>query len=339
MHTTTESIFTMTDRDNTSTPGTPRHSGVPQIDGRAPETTATAGRLSSPEGDGVRPADGKDENRDDRPDDRDGSVEQRVSGPQSSEALSEAHGPSGTGPSTVNGFGPPAREPAFNLPSSLVWILAVLVLIHAVRTYLLSVEIDDELIFNFAFLPARYDHPLAEQGLAWLWTPITYSFLHGSWEHLIFNAFWMLAFGAPVVRRIGAGRLAIFWCLSAMAAVGLHLALHWGDMTVVIGASGVVAGLMGAAARFVFSPSGRISRQFAHRNPRLSIREALSNRSVLFFAGVWFATNLLIGLGLFTLDGGAGIAWEAHIGGFLFGFLFFGLIDPPMKIEDRAQRD
>ncbi|WP_349434034.1 rhomboid family intramembrane serine protease [Pararhizobium sp. A13] len=220
------------------------------------------------------------------------------------------------------------REPAFNLPAGLVGILAVLVAVHAVRTYLLPHSVDEELIFNFAFLPARYDHPLAEQGLAWLWSPITYSFLHGSWEHLIFNGFWMVAFGAPVIRRIGMARLAVFWCLSAVAAVALHIAFHWGDMAVVVGASGVVAGLMGAAARFVFSPSGRISRQFAHLNRRLSVGEALSNRSVVFFGGIWFLTNFLIGFGVFAFGGAASIAWEAHIGGFLFGFLLFGFFDP-----------
>ncbi|MDQ0320066.1 membrane associated rhomboid family serine protease [Pararhizobium capsulatum DSM 1112] len=220
------------------------------------------------------------------------------------------------------------HEPAFNLPGGLVVILAVLVVIHAARTYLLPTLIDNELVFNFAFLPARYDHPLAEQSLAWLWSPVTYSFLHGSWEHLIFNGFWMVAFGAPVVRRIGMARLAVFWCLSAAAAVALHLALHWGEMTVVVGASGVVSGLMGAAARFAFSPSGRISRQFAHLNRRLTVVEALSNRSVLVFAGIWFLTNFMIGLGVFAFGGAGAIAWEAHIGGFLFGFLLFDLFDP-----------
>ncbi|KRD48813.1 rhomboid family intramembrane serine protease [Ensifer sp. Root278] len=222
----------------------------------------------------------------------------------------------------------PSREPAFNLPAGLTGILLFLIAIHALRTYVLAPAIDQEIIFNFAFLPARYDHPLAEQGLAWLWSPITYSFLHGSWEHLIFNIFWMVAFGAPVVRRIGMGRLAVFWCLSAAAAVALHTAFHWGEMIVVVGASGVVSGFMGAAARFVFSPSGRISRQFAHLNRRLPVSEALANRSVVMFAGIWFLTNFLIGLGMFTPGGAGSIAWEAHIGGFLFGFLLFGLFDP-----------
>lgn len=233
-----------------------------------------------------------------------------------------------TGAEDAQAIAPPQREPAFNLPAGLVVILAFLVAVHAIRTYLLPLSVDDLVIFEFAFLPARYIHPLAEQGLAWLWSPVTYSFLHGSWEHLLFNGFWMVAFGAPVIRRIGKARLAIFWCLSAVAAVALHMIFHWGEMAVVVGASGVVAGLMGAAARFVFSPSGRISRQFAHLNRRLPVGEALSNRSVVVFAGVFFVTNILIGLGIFAFGGATSIAWEAHIGGFLFGFLLFGLFDP-----------
>lgn len=220
------------------------------------------------------------------------------------------------------------REPAFNLPGGLVFVLALLTLIHVVRTYLLSSVTDESVLLQFAFIPGRYTIPFAEQDLGWLWSPITYSLLHGSWEHLIFNAFWMVAFGAPVVRRIGLTRFFIFWCLSAIAAVAFHMALHWGAMILVVGASGVVSGLMGAAARFVFSPSGRISRQFAHLNRRLTIAEALSNRSVLVFSGIWFLTNFLIGFGqIFGSVAGGAVAWEAHIGGFLFGFFFFPLFD------------
>ena len=220
------------------------------------------------------------------------------------------------------------REPAFNLPGSLVFMLGLLTLIHLVRTYILSPYTDEFVLLRFAFVPARYTVPLADQDLGWLWSPVTYSLLHGGWEHLIFNGFWMVAFGAPVVRRIGPFRFFLFWCLSAVAAVAFHTALHWGTMVLVVGASGVVSGLMGAAARFVFSPSGRVSRQFAHLNRRLTIREALANRSVLVFSGIWFLTNFLIGVGqLFGPVEGGAVAWEAHIGGFLFGFLFFPLFD------------
>lgn len=235
------------------------------------------------------------------------------------------------------GAGIRRREPAFNLPGSLVFVLGLLTLIHVVRTYFLSASADEYVLLTFGFIPGRYAIPFAEQDLGWLWSPVTYSLLHGSWEHLIFNAFWMVAFGAPVVRRIGVVRFFLFWLLSAVAAVAFHSALHWGAMILVVGASGVVSGLMGAAARFVFSPSGRISRQFAHLNRRLTIAEALSNRSVLVFSGIWFLTNFLIGFGQIfgSVDGGGAIAWEAHIGGFLFGFLCFPLFDVPAAAARR----
>ncbi|WP_234794795.1 rhomboid family intramembrane serine protease [Xaviernesmea oryzae] len=219
------------------------------------------------------------------------------------------------------------REPAFNLPPVLLWILGVLIVIHAVRLYLLTPETDEWLVFTFAFLPLRYVYPLAEQGLAWAWMPITYSLLHGGWDHVLFNAFWMIAFGAPVVRRIGTARLLIFWCAASASAAALHAATNWGDATVVIGASGVVSAFMGAAARFVFSADGSIRRDIAHLNQRQTIAEALSNRSVLFFVGVWVAMNVVTGTGLLPLAGGQSIAWQAHIGGFLFGFLAFPLFD------------
>ena len=223
---------------------------------------------------------------------------------------------------------PPRREPAFNLPGSLVVLLVFLAAIQALRSYVLPVDLDEFILLKFSFIPARYTPELMAADPAWIWSPVTYSLLHGGWEHLIFNGFWMVAFGAPVVRRIGTARFLLFWVLAAIASVALHTVFHVGAMIVVVGASGVVSGLMGAAARFVFSPSGRISRQFAHLNRRLTIREALANRSVLVFSAIWFLTNFLIGFGqLFTDIAGGTIAWEAHIGGFLFGFLCFPLFD------------
>lgn len=230
------------------------------------------------------------------------------------------------------------REPAFNLPASLVVALSILTFIHAVRAYLLSPGADEWVLRMFAFISPTFAPQFLAPDRAWAWTTVTYSFLHGSWEHLLFNGFWMVAFGAPVVRRIGTWRFILFWCLSAVAAAALHWMMYAGELFVLIGASGVVSGLMGAAARFVFSPSGRISRQFAHRNRLLSVGECLSNRSVLVFSAIWFLTNFAIGFGqFFGGTDGATVAWEAHIGGFLFGFFCFPLFDG-LRTEGEAPR-
>jgi membrane associated rhomboid family serine protease len=92
-----------------------------------------------------------------------------------------------------------------------------------------------------------------------------------------------------------------------------------------VGASGAISGMMGAAARFGF----RIDRdegQPAFAGPILSIPAVFASRMAVTFLGVWLAVNLAMGLGFGAPDEGA-IAWEAHIGGFLAGFLLVRVFD------------
>lgn len=224
--------------------------------------------------------------------------------------------------------GPSRREPIFNLPRIMVLALGLIWALHFVRTSVLTRGQDLGLLVETAFIPLRYAVPLSQQSPAWLWSPVTYSFLHGNLAHLIVNSIWMAAFGAVVARRIGTARFCLFWVASAVAAVALHLVLHWGEEIPVIGASGVVSGLMGAAARFAFPSGGRFHRERAHFLPRLSILESLSNRTVIAYLAIWFGINALAAFG-FGADprSTTTIAWEAHIGGFLCGFLGFALFD------------
>ncbi|WP_099867816.1 rhomboid family intramembrane serine protease [Pararhizobium haloflavum] len=220
------------------------------------------------------------------------------------------------------------REPIFNLPRIVLIFMGIVWAVHLARVGLLDRGQDLRVIVETAFIPLRYAVPLSDQSPAWLWSPVTYSFLHGSFAHLIVNSVWMAAFGAVVARRIGTARFCAFWIATSVAAVTLHLALHWGEEIPVIGASGVVSGLMGAAARFAFPENGRFRRDKAHFLPRLSIAESLTNRTVLIYLGIWFGINALAALGFGGDPSGTmDIAWEAHIGGFLCGFLLFAVFD------------
>jgi membrane associated rhomboid family serine protease len=227
-----------------------------------------------------------------------------------------------------DGAGPGAREPVFNIPAVLLWVLAILWLVQIVRVYLLTPAQDSALLVQTAFIPLRYATPLSQQSLAWLWSPLTYSFLHGSFVHIFVNSIWMVAFGAVVARRLGPWRFSAFWVATSVVAAASFLALNWAEPVPVIGASGVVSGLMGGAARFAFPRSGPFRRENAHFLPRVGILESLKNRMVMAYVLIWFAINFLTAFG-FTPGAGAGVAvaWQAHIGGFLFGFLFFGLFD------------
>lgn len=223
----------------------------------------------------------------------------------------------------------PRREPVFNLPRGILVSIVLLAAIYAVQSLLLSPAMTELFLVSFGFSPLRYVFPLSEQGFEWLWTPVSYSLLHGSIEHLAFNSLWLAAFGTPVYRRIGPSRYVVFWGLSAIAGAALHAVVNWGAPSLMIGASAVVSALMGAACRFAFSPAARIARVHpAFPVPRLGILQALGERTVLVFTAAWLFGNVAIAVGL-PLFGemSAAIAWDAHIGGFLFGFLFFAFFD------------
>jgi membrane associated rhomboid family serine protease len=225
---------------------------------------------------------------------------------------------------------PPARQPAINLPGPLIATLALLIGLFVLESYVLNDELRSYMLFELAFTPLRYVYPLSQQGLEWAWTPVTYSLLHGGIEHLAFNGLWLAAFGAPVFRRIGLSRYLVFWALSAAASAFFHAFLNWGAETVLIGASGVISALMGAACRFAFpAGGGGLAHANAHLLPRQSILGAMRNRTVFIFTLLWFLGNVLIAFGMPLVGGDAGpIAWDAHIGGFLFGYLLFGFFDP-----------
>lgn len=220
--------------------------------------------------------------------------------------------------------------PIFNLPGGVLLSLALISVIYALQALVFSEDTNAWITFEFGFLPLRYVYPLADQTLAWIWTPVTYSLLHGSFEHLAFNGLWLAAFGTPVYRRIGALRFAIFWVISSAAAAGLHAAVNWGSPSLMVGASGVISALMGAACRFAFGGRQRgFLQAFGIEPPLLSVPAALADRTVRVFVIVWFLGNVAVAFGLPLFGDYAGmIAWDAHIGGFLFGFLCFRPFDP-----------
>jgi len=217
------------------------------------------------------------------------------------------------------------REPLFNLPGIVTVFIILCVGIHLARIYVLTPQQDYELILNGAFFPVRYTGGYDLDIYAFT-SPLTSSLLHAGWMHLILNMVWMAAFASPLATRIGVVRFVLFWCFATAGSLILHFVARPDDMIPVIGASGAISGMMGAAARFGF----RVDR--SHRlpifaGPRLSLGETLRSRAVLIFLGVWLVINFAAGAGL-DLSGSEGsIAWEAHIGGMLAGLFGIGLFD------------
>ncbi len=255
---------------------------------------------------------------------------------------------------------PRQREPAILAPTPLLVLIAFMIGVHAYRALVLGLfeDADLGLLDATAFVPARFSlrlgltdpdtvlgaimtgeasvRPLrlllfrlfVEEGDLFSWTLVTYAFLHASWEHVIFNCLWLLAFGAPVIRRFGTGRFLAFFAVTAAAAALFHMAFNPLDVAVLVGASGAVSGLTAAAIRFAVGPLGLADGPL--NRPAAPLVIALRDKRVLMFIGVWFAINLIGGLGVPFGGGGdtLRIAWEAHIGGFLAGLLLFRLFDP-----------
>jgi membrane associated rhomboid family serine protease len=238
------------------------------------------------------------------------------------------------------------REPILNVPAVVVAVLLVLGLFHAFRTYVLSDAADTTLVWTLAFVPARYDTTVLTEGLypggagAEIWTLFTYALLHADWTHFGFNAVSLLAFGSPVARRFGAGRFLLFFAVTVAAGALAYLVMHAGERGPMVGASAGISGMMGAAARFAFEPGGsldmrRRNREHADHVPAAPLLAALRNPRVVAFVGVWFALNLLFGLGSLSIAGaGQAVAWEAHVGGFLAGLLLFSAFDPTPPAPD-----
>lgn len=217
-----------------------------------------------------------------------------------------------------HGTGSRHREPIFNIPGIVLSIIAACAIIHALRVYVLDPQTDFAILLRFAFIPARWTGDFGF-GIFAVISPFSYAFLHGSIAHLVINSIWLATFGSPLANRLGLRRFVIFWLVTSFLSAVAYFALHAHEVVPVIGASGAISGMMGAAARFGFQ-TANIGRRRAFAGPVLPLGHVLRSRTVIAFLAVWFAANLLAGTGAFGTAGGASIAWEAHVGGFLAGF-------------------
>ena len=231
-------------------------------------------------------------------------------------------------------------EPMFNVPPVVIATVAVLVLVHALRTFVLTDAQDEQFLLTFAFIPVRYGTDLAIDGSlpggfgADLWTFFTYAFIHADMLHLGLNLAWLLPFGTALARRFGTWRYLAFMLVTAAAGAFAHLISHPGAMVPMIGASAAISAAMAAAMRFVFQHGGplgmfREADSDAYRVPAAPLMTTLRDPRFLIFLVTWIGLNALFGLGTVSFgEAGQQIAWQAHIGGFFAGFVLFAAFDP-----------
>ncbi|WP_273758780.1 rhomboid family intramembrane serine protease [Bartonella sp. AU55XJBT] len=224
------------------------------------------------------------------------------------------------------------KEPLLKVPFIIVVLIAFCFCLYCIPQYFFSHQFYVESLEFFSFTPALFKR----DPVAFYYTMVSYSFMHGSFKHVAFNMVWLLVFGSPLVRHFGVLRFLIFWVLTAVISVLTYFIFHQESIISLVGASGVVSGMMGAIARYGF-PSGYLGVNAQNEKPLgtlLSIKKALCSKGVLIYISVWLAADFIIGISSVLFEeNGISIAWEAHIGGFLTGFLLVGFFDVLQKIK------
>jgi membrane associated rhomboid family serine protease len=146
---------------------------------------------------------------------------------------------------------------------------------------------------------------------------------------------------AAVARRVGDLKFLYFSVLCGVAGAFTHLAFHFGDMAPVVGASAAISGQMAGALRFIFKAQrlpGERTPDFIHA-PLMSLGQTLRDQRILLFLVFWVGINAYFGLSAVKIAGQeGGIAWEAHIGGFVCGLLLFGLFDKGGAASEETPR-
>ena len=165
-------------------------------------------------------------------------------------------------------------------------------------------------ILNWGLIPAQLTSNYAE---SWL-TVFTSMFLHGGWLHILGNMWTLFIFGDNIEDRMGHGNYLVFYLLSGAAAAILQSVLMPASQVPMIGASGAIAGVLGAY--LILYPRARI----ASLVPILFVFTLVEIPAVIYL-GIWFVLQLFSGWSALQGAASGGIAWWAHIGGFVFGVI------------------
>ena len=231
----------------------------------------------------------------------------------------------------------PIRDsvPSTKTPVVVYWIIALNTLVFLYQINLSPTAAVD---FAYSYGMVPYIYFDGYSGLRADLVPADYipfissAFMHGGWLHIIFNMWTLLIFGSTLEGRLGSLQFAVFYVCCAVISTYAHGYFNADSQVPVIGASGAIAGVIGAyAVRF---PTARVTVLVP-----IVIIPLIFTIPALAYAVVWFGIQLLQGAWETLRPGmGGGIAWWAHIGGFVAGlalaplFLLFAPTQPPKRV-------
>jgi membrane associated rhomboid family serine protease len=215
----------------------------------------------------------------------------------------------------------PLRDinPTRSTPYLVYGLIIANVVVFLYEASLAPVEFE-RLIFRFGVIPQALT---VDFSLASLSTPFTSMFLHGGWIHLIGNMWFLYIFGDNIEDALGLKRFAWFYLLCGLAGAVAQVIVDPGSPIPMVGASGAIAGVLGGYFRLF--PRARVVALIP-----IFILFFVRELPAVLFIFLWFLIQLFSGLG--SLGAGmqnGGVAFFAHIGGFVAGFLLVKQLRPP----------
>jgi len=219
-------------------------------------------------------------------------------------------------------------------PGATIGIILALVVLYLFQASL-PPDVAERFVMNNALVPARYADPAAVA--RWNLAPDNYlpfftnAFMHADAWHLLVNAWALWVYGSALEQRLGMLRLVVLYLLAGIAASAAHAVAHPTSVVPALGASGAVAGVLGGFA-FAY-PRERVT-TIALPVPRLVRWPALA------FVIVWAALQAIMGIADLAAPtapekAAGGVAWWAHVGGFIAGLALGRLLTITRK-EVRA---
>jgi len=185
-----------------------------------------------------------------------------------------------------------------------------------------------KLIYEYGIIPARLFFPSFSAKYEFITSPFTTyftsMFLHGGWLHIIFNMWALFIFGDNVEDKLGHLKYLVFYIGSGLIAGFVHSIFNYNSVMPSIGASGAIAGVMGAY--LVLFPFARIKTLFI-----FFIFPIIIYIPAFFYIIFWFFSQLFSGTLSLMGAQGSPIAWWAHIGGFLGGILLLFLLKKDLR--------
>jgi membrane associated rhomboid family serine protease len=211
-------------------------------------------------------------------------------------------------------------QPSYSKPLVTATIIALNVL-----AFLFEITLDpysrNNLIQIFGIVPDRFQYMDA----------LTSMFLHGGWLHLIGNMWFLWIYGDNIEDILGHGKFLIFYLLCGFAAAGMHVALNPYSRVPTIGASGAIAGVMGAY--LVKFPHARILTLI----PIFVFFTTMEISAVVILV-YWFLLQIFSGFGSigYSNVSRGGVAWFAHVGGFVAGMILIKIMGTRERYTHRT---